>query len=176
LTAQLLESDLLNSGSLSIIAVNPSPGGGASNALSFTVNNPVPVLSAISPASITVGAGAFNLTVTGTGFVPGAVVRWKGADRPTTFVSNTTLTAAIPAGDVATIGTAPVTVFNPTPGGGSSAGLSVTIDTAPACQSVCFQSPQYYLINMTRLPDGSGDYRWGKLQSAGLDPGQSGRR
>jgi len=112
------------------------------------------VLSAISPAAITVGAGAFNLTVAGTGFVPGAVVRWKGADRPTTFVSNTTLTAAIPAADVATIGTATVAVFNPTPGGGSSAGLSVTIDTAPACQSVCFQSPQYYLINMTRLPDG----------------------
>jgi len=47
-------------------------------------------------------------------------VRWNGADRATTYVSPTQLTAVIPATDVATAGSARVTVFNPPPGGGTS--------------------------------------------------------
>jgi hypothetical protein len=68
------------------------------------------------------------LTVSGAGFVPGATVRWNGADRLTTYVSSVTLTAAIPAGDVTTAGVASVTVFNPLPGGGTSAPFSFYIN------------------------------------------------
>ncbi len=155
LTAQLTDTDLVSGGVLSITAVNPAPGGGLSNALPFAVNNPQPLLSAINPASVQAGGGGFTLTVTGAGFVPGAVVRWNGADRLTTFSSNNTLTAAIPAADAATTGAANITVFNPAPGGGSSTAVSLTIDNAPPCQAVCFQAPQYYVLNMSRLPNGS---------------------
>ena len=48
-------------------------------------------------------------------------VRWNGTDRTTTFVSATQLSAAIPAADIATAGSAQVTVFSPAPGGGTSA-------------------------------------------------------
>jgi hypothetical protein len=41
-------------------------------------------------------------------------------NRTTTFVSSTQLTAAIPAANIASAGTAQVKVFNPTPGGGAS--------------------------------------------------------
>lgn len=155
LTAQLTDTDLVSGGVLSITAVNPAPGGGVSNALPFAVNNPQPLLSAINPAAVQAGGGGFTLTVTGIGFVPGAVVRWNGADRLTTFISNTTLTAAIPAADVANTGAANITVFNPAPGGGPSTAVSLTIDSAPLCQAVCFQSPTYYVLNMSRLPSGS---------------------
>jgi len=60
--------------------------------------------------------------------VPGSTVRWNGSDRPTTYVSATTLTASITAGDVATAGLASVTVFNPIPGGGTAAPLSFYIN------------------------------------------------
>jgi hypothetical protein len=55
------------------------------------------------------------------------VVRWNGANRSTTYVSATQVTAAITAADVALAGTAPVTVFNPAPGGGTSNGQTFTV-------------------------------------------------
>jgi hypothetical protein len=61
------------------------------------------------------------MTVTGTNFVSGnSKVRFNGADRSTTYVDSTHLTATIPVGDMATAGTFLITVFNPTPGGGTS--------------------------------------------------------
>jgi sugar lactone lactonase YvrE len=80
----------------------------------------VPGLDAISPATVAAGSPAFTLTVTGVGFVPGSVVRWNGSNRPTTFLSGTQLNAAIPAADVAVGGPFAVTVFTPSPGGGTS--------------------------------------------------------
>ena len=72
-----------------------------------------PVLSSISPTTRIAGSGAFTLTATGNSFVSGAVVRWNGGNRTTTFVSATSLTAAITAADVANAGSASVTVQNP---------------------------------------------------------------
>src|SRR5882724_1747622 len=85
-------------------------------------NNPAPTLAGVNPSSATAGAAAFTPSVSGTNFVSGSVVRWNGAARTTTFVSSTQLQAAITAADVATAGTASVTVFSPTPGGGTSGG------------------------------------------------------
>ena len=55
----------------------------------------------------------------------GSVVSWNGANRTTTFVSATQLTAAIPAADIAAAGSASVTVQNP--GGAISNPLTFTI-------------------------------------------------
>jgi uncharacterized protein (TIGR03437 family) len=52
--------------------------------------------------------------------VPGAVVRWNGQDRPTTFVSDTEVKAELAAEDLAEATLARVTVVNPAPGGGRS--------------------------------------------------------
>ncbi|MFQ3632499.1 IPT/TIG domain-containing protein, partial [Roseiflexus sp.] len=77
------------------------------------------------------------LTITGTNFVNGAVVRWNGNDRSTTFVSSSVLTATIPASDIAIAGTANVTVFNPAPGGGVSNAATFTINNpAPTISSI----------------------------------------
>jgi hypothetical protein len=85
------------------------------------VPNPVPQINQpVVPASAVPGGADFTLTVNGTGFSSGSVVNWDGSARTTTFVSNTQLTATIPASDIATAGTAWVTVVNPTPGGGTS--------------------------------------------------------
>jgi hypothetical protein len=59
-------------------------------------------------------------------------VLWNGANRPTTYVSASQLQATIGAGDVATAGTVSVSVFSPTPGGGTSATLPFTIGAAAA--------------------------------------------
>ena len=86
-------------------------------------------LTTLSPSSAVVGGPDFTLTVNGNNFVSGSVVRWNGANRPTTFVSATRLTAQIPATDIAAGGTASVTVLNPSPGGAVSNALTFTITT-----------------------------------------------
>lgn len=96
--------------------------------ISITVNSLVPTISFTSPdAAIAGSAGAFMLTVNGTNFVTSSKVNWNGSVRPTTFVSTTQLTATISASDVATAGTANVTVVNTAPGGGTSIAQPFTI-------------------------------------------------
>ncbi len=74
---------------------------------------PVPWITQLSPGSTVVASPGFELTVTGTGFVNGASVRWNGSARPTTYISSTELRAQITAADVASTGLRPVTVVNP---------------------------------------------------------------
>ncbi len=128
LTAAVSAGDIATGGTASVTVVNTSPGGGTSNSLTFTINNPVPTASLLSPSSVTAGGAAFSLTVTGTNFVSGSTVKWKGSARATTFVSGTQLTAAISATDIAAAGTASVTVVNTSPGGGTSNSLTFTIN------------------------------------------------
>ncbi len=93
----------------------------------FGVGNPVPAVGSLSPSSTAAGGPGFTLTVNGSNFIAASAVRWNGADRTTTFVNSTQLQAAIPDTDIATPGTATITVFNPAPGGGTSNGLTFTI-------------------------------------------------
>lgn len=95
---------------------------------SGTRSNPTPGVAGIAPQSVEQGGDAFTLTVQGTDFVASSVVRWNGADRPTTFVSATQLTAAIPAADLAQAGAVQVSVFNPAPGGGVSNPAALEVD------------------------------------------------
>ena len=134
-------------GSAEVTVFNPPTpyylvDGGLSNPVTVTVNpaptpNPVPTTTLLEPSSVGVGTGAFVLTVNGTGFVPGAVIRWNGLNRTTTFVSSTRLTATIGMFDVFAEGSVPITVsnpatgFNPPPDGGVSNPQVFTVTSAP---------------------------------------------
>lgn len=108
-------------------AITGPPAVGASNA---------PVVAALSPASAPAGGPAFTLTVSGSDFTPDAVVRWNGASRATSYASPTSLTASIPASDLAQPGSVPVTVAEPNGTsntktfavGGGNGGVSPTAD------------------------------------------------
>lgn len=92
--------------------------------------NPTPGVDALNPQSVLQRSGAFTLTVNGSDFVRGSVVRWNGADRRTTYVSGTQLTAAIPAADVEQAAVVQVSVFNPAPGGGVSGTMPLEVRVA----------------------------------------------
>jgi hypothetical protein len=99
---------------------------------------PVATLSAISPTTIASGGSDFALNVSGTNFVNGeSTVRWNGTDKATTFVSATELTAAISAADIASGGTASVTVLNSC---GTTSGQTITIE------SVCAPVPDLAVL------------------------------
>ncbi len=83
--------------------------------------NPVPFLNQpLVPTAVSPGALDFTLSVSGTGFVSSATIDFNRAPLVTTFVDSAHLTATLPAADVASAGTAAVTVVNPGPGGGAS--------------------------------------------------------
>ena len=92
-----------------------------------TLENPLPVVTAISPT--TIGVGAFSLTVTGSGFVKTSVVSFGGTALTTMYVSPTELDATGTA-TTAEAGNVPVTVVNPDPGGSSSGSLMALVVTA----------------------------------------------
>src|SRR5206468_4786754 len=85
-----------------------------------------PAISSISPSSASAGGPAFTLTVNGSEFIPLSVVRWNGADRPTSFVGLSQLTASISASDIASPGTASVTVSTPILGTSNAVMFTIT--------------------------------------------------
>ena len=129
LTASISGADLATAGSVIVTVSNAATGGGTSNEATFTVTapNPLPLLTGLAPGSASRGSTSLTLTVSGSGFVSGSIVRWNGESRTTSFVSPTQLTAQIAATDLAVAGTAQVTVVNPSPGGGVSNSLTFTI-------------------------------------------------
>jgi subtilisin family serine protease len=94
------------------------------------VTSPAPTLTSMTPPTARVGL-PLTVTLTGTGFNALSVVRWNGVDVPTIADSITQLTATVPVGAL-TLGVAQVTVFNPAPGGGTSAPLSIQVLPPPA--------------------------------------------
>ena len=114
---------------------------------------PLPVSSALSPTGVAAGAPDLTLTVIGSNFVPGAVVRWNGDLRPTAFLDNARLQATIPAADIADPGTAQVTVFNPAPGGGTTEPLEFQVE-APANLSPSINSGG--VVNAASFVTGQG--------------------
>lgn len=111
--------------------MNPGSSGGSSNALTFTVQNPIPAPTALSPNGAVKGDVGLTVTVTGMGFVSTSKVEWNGTALATTYVSSTNLTAAIPTADLAEDEMAQVAVSNPSPGGGVSPALYFGVVSGP---------------------------------------------
>ena len=137
MTISLSTSDQATLGTYPVVVTNPAPGGGASNSANFSVNNPVPSITGFSPASVIVGAAAQTLTINGTNFLSSSTVTLSGAAHTPTFVNATRLTIALSAGDQATLGSYPVVVTNPAPGGGASNSANFTVaNPVPSITSI----------------------------------------
>ncbi len=141
---------------------------------SIQPTNPVPSIAVTSPVSATPGGGDFTLTVLGTGFVNGAsAIYWNGSPlpdattceaanpggNPPTFLPSCAVT--VRAANIATPGTASITVVNPdaSPLDGTSNVVFLPIATATA--SVAFSSRTYFATqadpNYLAVGDFNGD-------------------
>jgi trimeric autotransporter adhesin len=136
LAVSILATDVATPGIAAVTVTNPEPGG-PSLAATFTINavqNGAPLITSLSPPSATPGSGAFTLTVNGSNFVaptmqtPGSTIAWNSGPLATTFVNSASLTASVPASDIATPGFASVSVFNATPGGTQTFSPAVNFD------------------------------------------------
>lgn len=149
LRATIGAADIAAAGQAIITVFNPPSGfyspddGGVSNELPLTINtapvaNPVPVITSITPESVVAqSSSGLTLTVNGSNFIQGSVVRYGGENRSTTYVSPSQLRATLGLLDLFTVATIPVTVFNPAtgfnppPDGGTSNAVSFRVTEVP---------------------------------------------
>ena len=161
LTASILASDLSVALPANVAVVNPSPGGGSAFGNFMVTTQVVPIVTSLSPATVTAGGPAFTLTVNGENFVNGSTVSWDGQARPTTFVSANQLTAAITAADIASPNTYTVTVTNPPPGGGASLPIPYqVVNPVPVLNSIAPTSATAGGAGFTLTINGSGFARF----------------
>jgi uncharacterized protein (TIGR03437 family) len=92
-----------------------------------------PSVTSASPATANAGGSSFSLTVTGSGFVTGSVVRWSGTPLATTYLGETSLTAAVPANLIAICGRFPLSVLNP---GGTTSNTTVSVIVNPVLNGI----------------------------------------
>jgi hypothetical protein len=124
-----------------LVSALASCGGGASTTPSQPVQPLViPSITSTLPGAVNAGQPSLLLEVDGINFVSGATVLWNGSARPTMFENTTTLSVSLTAGDIASAGTAQISVRNPQPNGGTSNAFIFTITAAvnaiPALSSV----------------------------------------
>jgi len=127
------------------------------NPNSTTLNYPSPLLTSINPTNTSAAGSSFTLTATGSNFYPASVINWNGSARTTTYVNATTLTATITAADIATAGTATVSVTNPAPGGGTSSDQTFTIN-ANVSPSIAVSSTLTNFVGEAGIASASQSY------------------
>src|SRR6267378_1950838 len=183
--------NIVGAGSIATVTVRFAPvlGALATTDVTFTANggsvsrgvtgtgvvgaNPAPTFTSVSPASTTAGGAAFTLTANGSNFVAGSAVQWNGAARPTTFVSATQLTATGAAADIATAGSASVTVLNPDLQGSNA--QTFTITAAPSLTASITNPAEGATVGGTVTvgmseSDGTGTISWAVHLDSGTTP------
>lgn len=131
ISATIAVAAVSNAGAATIAVTNPAPGGGTTANINKTVQHPVPTLTSVSPLSFVIGSPTTNITLTGTGFDAASVARWGATALTTTWNNNTSLSAAVPASLLTAPGTFAITVVNPAPVGGTSAGINASVTAPP---------------------------------------------
>ncbi len=135
-----------------VVVTNPAPGGGSATlAGSFTVANPAPAITSVTPVSA--GRGSLlPITVAGTQFIDGVTSVSFGTDISiTSFIvkSSAEIQVNIAINPAATIGPRTVTITNAAPGGGSASltnGFTVTSDPATSVEGNLGIIPDKYVL------------------------------
>lgn len=150
-SAMISAADISTAGTVQVVVTNPSPGGGPSAPLFFVITQPtvIPTISSLSPPAIPAGLLA-NLTVSGTGFTQGASLNIGGPAGNAynqVFVSSTQLFAQNVVVDA--VGTIPVYIIDPAPGG-TSAAFNLTV-TQPPPPNISSLTPSSAPSNSTAM-------------------------
>ncbi|MFP5223969.1 MAG: hypothetical protein ACLGH3_00180, partial [Actinomycetota bacterium] len=162
-TATIDVDEAATPGKRNIVATNPD-GTTATCTGCFTVDA-LPTITGFSPDEVGVGAIDFPVTVTGTGFLDGAIAS-LGDDASATveFVSATELTLLVDVESTATPAELDITISNNN--GGSPANCVAAED---ACLSIV-EAPTFTSVTPAAAPQGVED-RTLTVEGAGITPG-----
>jgi uncharacterized protein (DUF1800 family) len=152
------------------ITVSALGSDGKTSAIVYVAVEPVgPSISSISPNPIPVGS--YSITVTGTGFQNGAIVRTPGVNLSTTFVNSTTLRTS---GYQAAAGAVPFQVENPGTlwGPAFNATFATSKPPAPPAQQTISPTSATVKLGSTQQFSSSGATSWsataGSISPSGL--------
>ena len=140
-TVDIPGTDLAEAGDVDVFVVNPPvegtdppEGGGTSASLRFTITapeNPVPVITSVSPQSVPAGSASVGLTITGRGFKPSTDLSVDGQQLNATITAEK-IEASVPAGLFENAGTLPGLLVNGPPGGGAASFSINVVSQAPS--------------------------------------------
>jgi hypothetical protein len=158
-------------------------GTNATQDFTLTVNNPAPTITSLSPETVNAGSPSTPITVIGTGFDQQSMVEVDGTPVTTTFSgSSTQLGAVVPAAKLTISGTLEVTVVTPSPGGGTSNSVGLTVVTtvrvSPSAPTLSLNQTRQFAATVSGISDQSvtwfvddllgGNSTVGTISSAGL--------
>lgn len=146
LEVQIPEELLHNAGVFELMAVNPSPEGGASNRVDLKVENPAPAISSLNPEQTLSGTAELTLTVKGSGFFDDTTVYVKGVEKEFTLNNSSQFELTLTAEDLGKGASLEIRASNPAPGGGVS---------APALLRVLNPTPLLSSLNPPSISAGS---------------------
>ncbi|HYM60865.1 MAG TPA: hypothetical protein VEZ11_08230 [Thermoanaerobaculia bacterium] len=128
LAVTLSADDLASPTTLSITVAHTT--GEVSGPATFNVSDASgPLISSISPSSVSVGGAGFTMTVIGENFDTQAVVSVDTTPRTTQFISTAQLTTVINASDLTTARNVPIAVINA--GGVTSPSVNLAVGVNP---------------------------------------------
>jgi uncharacterized protein YjbI with pentapeptide repeats len=109
--------------------------GGASNAMTFTINPPAPVLASIAPAQGVIGINQ-PVILTGTNLTGATLTLGSGITATNVVVTGTQITATLVVPATTPLGSASITVSTPNGGAGNAVGFTVVAKPAAAAALV----------------------------------------
>jgi hypothetical protein len=145
MTVSMTITEKAATGNREISVINSSPGGGISGTLPFTINNPVPILSSVTPSKGERNQ-TLNVVFKGANFIDGATTVNAGEGitiNSISVASATSLAANITISVSAVTGPRDFSVTNAGPGGDTSGVQSFTINNpAPTLTGITPNSAQ----------------------------------
>lgn len=114
-----------------------NPDNQISNPVSFNVfSGSAPQITSLLPGSVLAGSPGFQLSVNGSGFQSGAVVRWNNQDLPTAFQSATQLSAQVAATLITAPAVVSISVRNPDNSASAPVSFMVTSQPPPTLSGI----------------------------------------
>ena len=129
LQVTLNNADLATAGTgeLTVLTPGPTPTTSTAQTLIIGTNNPAPAISRLDPSAGPLGAPSMLVNVFGANLNQSSRVRVNGVERATTFISSIQLATTLLTEDLAQNNPLDITVVNPSPGGGISNTLALSI-------------------------------------------------
>jgi Bacterial Ig-like domain (group 3) len=131
--------------------VLPSCGGGGGGGGRNTTN-PSPAITSLSPSMVAAGSTTQALSIAGSGFISSSTVTFNGQAIQSTLIDSNSLSVSLTPTNISTMGTYPVVVTNPSPGGGTaSSNFNVVSGTPTGSFSATVTATSGSLTHSTTL-------------------------
>ncbi|MGA8042650.1 MAG: IPT/TIG domain-containing protein, partial [Terracidiphilus sp.] len=111
-----------------VTASNPTPGGGTSNAVNFTIGYPLPTLGSSVASSTLLNSTSFTLEIDGHGFTAATRLHFGTDELTPASVTESHIAVPVPDALLTVARLVPVTASNPEPLGGTSNSIEFSVN------------------------------------------------